>query len=55
MILDINGRVLTNHEFWVQQYWMRKNLEAGMKVMDAENTTFFECAFNGEFDYPVCI
>lgn len=55
MITEICVPMKYPNEFWVQQYWMRKNLEAGMKVMDAENTTFFERAFNGEFDYPVCI
>lgn len=44
-----------NKWFYIQQEAIRKNLEAGYKVMDVELSSFMDRAFNGEFDYPVCI
>lgn len=46
---------LTNKWYYTQQYLIRKNMEAGYKVMDIELSSFMDRAFNGEFDYPVCI
>ena len=46
---------LTNKWSPVRQSSNSKPMEAGYKVMDIELSSFMDRAFNGEFDYPVCI
>mgnify|MGYP000258082577 FL=1 len=46
---------LTNQWYYNQQYVIRNTIKEAFKTMDAELSSFMDRAFNGEFDYPVCI